>query len=164
MPETAFIKAMVVTLSCAGMAWFGWSFSDQPMRHISWEMDDRRLAIAAFCVSLIGAFFYFQLSRLPEEIKGASLYTGLPVAYLFFAKLLNYEIRHVGDLLHADPIAPRLRNRRVLLPFLHRSHRVHGPARRRVEFLLVILLAIWFCKRAAIRKSLPWRECSPAPC
>src|SRR5690349_7636806 len=90
LPETAFIKMMVVTLSCAGMAWYGWSFSDQPMRYISWEMDDRRLAIAAFCISLIGAFFYFQLSRLPEEIKGASLYTGLPVAYLFFGKLLNY--------------------------------------------------------------------------
>jgi hypothetical protein len=155
LPEAAFAKTMVVTLSCAALTWLGWSVSDQPMRHLSWEMNERRLITAAVFLSLAGAFFFFQISRLPEDVKGASLYTGLPVAYLFFAKLLNY-----GFAL-AVICFVRTRSRVALATAafgaLFYVDRIVFAGRRgdTSELILLILLALWFQRGIAVPRMLP---------
>jgi hypothetical protein len=152
LPEFAFKKTMMVTISCAAMIWIGWLVGRRPMKIFAWEMNEKRLIAAAAILSLFGAFFFFKLSRLPEEVKGASLYTGLPVAYLFFAQLLSYGFAIAMILFARNRSYPALAI--VVFGGLFYADRIIFAGRRAVlsEFIVIILLSLWFGRR----KAVPW--------
>ncbi len=154
LPEGAFAKTMVVTLSCAVMLWLGWTISNRPMRAFSYEMCEQRLITAAAVLSALGAFFYFKISHLPVEVRDLSLPTGLPVAYNFFAKMLGY-----GFAL-ATICFVRTRSRVALAIALFGAtfylERIIFAGRRgdTSEFVLIILLSHWFERGRTVPRAL----------
>src|SRR4029077_995134 len=62
----------------------------RPWRTFDWKFDERKLLLASAVLSLLGAYFYYAITRLPPEMTEASQWTGLPVAYLFIARMLTY--------------------------------------------------------------------------
>lgn len=154
LPEGAFAKTMVVTLSCAVMLWLGWTISNRPMRAFSYEMSEQRLITAAAVLSALGGFFYFKISHLPVEVRDLSLPTGLPVAYNFFAKMLGY-----GFAL-ATICFVRTRSRVALAIALFGAtfylERIILAGRRgdTSEFVLIILLSHWFERGRTVPRAL----------
>ncbi|MBP2300861.1 hypothetical protein [Azospirillum picis] len=154
LPEGAFAKTMVVTLSCAVMLWLGWAVTNRPMRAFAYEMSEQRLITAAAALSAAGAFFYFKISHLPVEVRDLSLPTGLPVAYNFFAKMLGY-----GFTL-ATICFVRTGSRLALVIALFGAmfylERIIFAGRRgdTSEFVLIILLSYWFERGRTVPRAL----------
>ncbi|ODT09755.1 MAG: hypothetical protein ABS35_42615 [Kaistia sp. SCN 65-12] len=118
-----------------------------------WRFDEGRLLAVAAGLSLIGGFFFLKINALPYEIK-YSVYTGLPVVYFFFSRLLPYGFA----------IALLCCARRVSLPaiaivafdtyFYVDRILVHGRRAEAADFLLLIALAVWFQRRLAAPRLL----------
>jgi hypothetical protein len=147
LPPNGLDKALMMTILCLGMCYWGYIGSAHPVRSIAWRLDQRKLLRAAAVLSLVGAFFFFLISRLPEELTATGAWTGLPVAYLFFAEMLNYGFA-IAVLIFA---ATRSRSALIIILFdcLLYFDRIVIAGRRAValEFLLVILCALWFTRR-----------------
>lgn len=143
--------ALLMSILCAGMCYVGWIISDAPAESLHWDLDADRLLGAGAVLSGIGVFFYVLIARLPPEILETGGWTGLPVAYYFFAQVLRYGFA-IAVLLFAQT-----RSRwalalaaadSVILVYMIVIRARRGIA---IEFFLVILCAFWF----ACRKTLP---------
>ncbi|HLO75450.1 MAG TPA: hypothetical protein VK196_03220 [Magnetospirillum sp.] len=153
LPAGAFEKAMVMTISCTALAYLGWAVGNRPLRIMQWEMDDRRLLMVAVALSLIGAFFFFQLSRMSYEVRSVSLPTGLPVAYMFFARLMHYGFA-VGVLCLMRRWS-WLALGVVAMDAMFYLDRIVIVGRRgeTAEFVTIILLAFWYYRRKVIPRT-----------
>ena len=154
LPPDAFTKTALFTILCAAMCGIGWSAARGPFQGPYWTFDERRLLGVSAFLSLSGAFFFYKISQLPEEMRLASLMTGLPVAYLFFAALLTY-----GFAIAVFCFA-RQRSRAALAIAAFNSlfylNAIVFSGRRQVtiEFVLVIALAAWFSRGVAAPRAL----------
>jgi hypothetical protein len=92
LPEGAFEKTIVFMIMCLFMCWLGWSQKAKPFTFFRLDFHEGRLLIVAAFLSVAGAYFYFQLSRLPGELTIAVQMTGVPVIYIFFSRLLSYGL------------------------------------------------------------------------
>ena len=90
LPTGALEATLVFAILCAAMCWFGAAAAGRTIRRAPWILDERRLLVASGTLSLVGAYFYYVISRLPEDMVQNTQWTGLPVAYLFFARMLTY--------------------------------------------------------------------------
>ncbi|HTJ57796.1 MAG TPA: hypothetical protein VL418_09575, partial [Devosiaceae bacterium] len=90
LPSGALESTLVMIILCATMCWLGAAMAHPTNRKPDWIYDDRRLLVAAAVLSLLGGYFYYAISRLPAEMTENTQWTGLPVAYLFFARMLTY--------------------------------------------------------------------------
>jgi hypothetical protein len=143
LPAGALEKTLLVAILSASMCWLG-TVVAAPPRPPRWIFDDNRLLRVSAALSLLGAYFYYKISRLPPEMIQSSQWTGLPVAYLFFARMLTY-----GFAL-AVLMAARTGSRRAWLiaafgaTFYFNSIVIGGRRQDAVEFFLIVLLAWWF--------------------
>ena len=142
--------ATLCVLACA----LGWSLPRRsPAAREPWRFDETKLLAVAAGLSLIGGYFFQKINTLPYEIK-YSLYTGLPVVYIFFSRLLPYGFA----------IALLICARRISLPaiailafdvyFYMDRILVHGRRAEAADFVLLIALAIWFQRRRAAPRLL----------
>jgi hypothetical protein len=144
LPPGALESTLILAILSAIMCWLGSAAVLRPMSLFNWVYDDRRLLLASAALSAIGGYFYYALSRLPPEMLNNTQWTGLPVAYLFFARALIY-----GFAL-AVFLYTRNRSRWALLIALYGAvfclDRIIIDGRRQdlVEFLIIILVALWF--------------------
>lgn len=154
LPESAFAKTMAVTLSCAAALWLGWVSTSQPARGFPREMSEQKLIAAAVVLSAIGGFFYIKISHLPMEIRDLSLPTGLPVAYSFFAKLLAYGFAMA--MICFVRTGSRVALATAAFGSLFYLERIIFAGRRgdTSDFVLMILLSVWFGRRKAIPRSI----------
>jgi len=90
LPPGALEKTLVMASLCAAMCWAGYAISSRPWPLFRWEYDDNRLLKVSIGLSLAGCYFYYAFSQLPEDVLNSSQMTGIPVVYLFFARLLSY--------------------------------------------------------------------------
>jgi hypothetical protein len=150
LPEGAFAKTVLFTTLCAAACGAGWAVGNQPMRILAWRLHERRLLWVAALLSVAGAFFYFKLSRLPKEVLSGSMYTGLPVMYLFFGKLVGYAfVTAVLCFMHrprALALAIALFDAVLMLDRIV----VGGRKSEFTEVLLAILIAAWFRRGIAV--------------
>lgn len=150
LPEGAFEATLIMANLVAAMCWLGSAAVQKPMRAFDWNYDDRRLVYVAAGMSLLGGYFYYALSRLPVEMTGVSQWTGLPVAYLFFARILTYGFA-LGVLIYA-----RTGSRAALLVACYGGifalDRIVNAGRRQdlIEFLTIIMLAFWFQRNRCV--------------
>jgi hypothetical protein len=151
LPPGALESTLVMINLCAVMCWLGAVMARPPRREPEWIYDDRRLMLVSVFLLLVGAYFYYAISRLPTEMVENTQWTGLPVAYLFFARMLTYGFA-IAVLLFA-----RSRSRAALLlalfGALFYADRIIIGGRRldTGEFAMIILLA-WYFQRG---RSLP---------
>ncbi|MBN9026295.1 MAG: hypothetical protein J0H20_11945, partial [Rhizobiales bacterium] len=89
LPVGAMVRTILFTILCVSACGFGWRVTLPRAARPPWQFEERRLLVAAAVFSVIGGYFYVKVSHLPPEIK-YSIFTGMPVVCLFFAKLLNY--------------------------------------------------------------------------
>ena len=140
-----------MSILCAGMCYLGYISSDRPLLAMHWEFDEHRLLLVSGFLSVIGAFFYFQISRLSDDLTVMRQWTGLPVMYLFFAQLHKYGFT-VALLLYV-----KNRSKTALAIVLFDSLFIidwiviRGRRSMLIEFALIILCVFWFVRR----KSLP---------
>src|SRR5260370_417101 len=57
---------------------------------LDWAVAPTKLMGASAALQLSAGCCFYGLSRLPEALKESSTWSGLPVAYLFFAQVLAY--------------------------------------------------------------------------
>jgi len=146
LPAGAMVHTTLFAILCAGACGLGWHVTLPRTAGPPWQFEERRLLLAAAAFSAVGGYFYFKVSHLPPEIK-YSIFTGIPVVYLFFAKLLNYGFA----------IALLCGARRMSLPalaiigfdtlFYAERILVLGRRSETVEFVFLVALAWWFQKR-----------------
>ncbi|CAN7610370.1 hypothetical protein LJR231_004576 [Phyllobacterium sp. LjRoot231] len=154
LPEGGYAKTIAFTILCLSMCWLGWSPNARPFAFFRWDFDEKRLLIAAFFLSLTGAYFYFKLSRLPGEMMVGVQISGAPVAWLFFARFMSYGMA----------IAILCFARRyswtaafiigVDLIFYFDRIVVTGKRAEAVELLIMFALAFWFYKGWVIPRTI----------
>jgi hypothetical protein len=144
LPSEALEATLVLTILSVGMCWLGAAVVRQPMRAGNWDFDDRRLLIASAVLSVLGGYFYFAISRLPPEMVNVSQWSGLPVAYLFFARMMTYGFA-LSVLLFARN-GSRWALAIALFGAMFCLDRILIGGRRQdlVETLTIVLLAFWF--------------------
>jgi hypothetical protein len=153
-PAGAVARTAGFATLCVAACALGWYLPGARARtRMPWRFDEGKLLAIAAALSLIGGFFALKINALPYEIK-YSVYTGLPVVYVFFARLLPYGFA----------IALLCCARRVSLPaiailtfdvyfYLDRIL-VHGRRAEAADFVLLIALALWFQRRWAAARLL----------
>ena len=154
LPSGALESTLVMIILCATMCWLGAAMAHPTNRKPDWIYDDRRLLVAAAVLSLLGGYFYYAISRLPAEMTENTQWTGLPVAYLFFARMLTYGFA-IAVLMFA-----RNGSRVALLlaifgaSFYFDRIVIGGRRADTGEFVMIILLAWWFQRNRCVPRPL----------
>jgi len=144
LPPGALESTLILAILSAVMCWVGAWTAHRPLLAFDWDYDERYLLIASAALSAIGGYFYYTLSRLPLEMLENTQWTGLPVAYLFFARVLTYGFA-LAVLLYARN-GSKLALAVAAYGALFYLDRIVFNGRRQdlVEFLTIILLALLF--------------------
>jgi hypothetical protein len=146
LPAGAAAQTTLFAILCVAACGLGWQVTLPRFASKPWHFDETRLLLASALLSAIGAYFYFALSHLPPEIK-YSIYTGQPVVYQFFAKMLSYgfAIALVCCARRASVAALAI----VAFDTLFYAERILWLGRRSetAEFVFLIALAWWFQRR-----------------
>src|SRR3954452_25014725 len=90
LPIGAVGATLVMASVCAAMCWLGAVSASKPVQPSYQQYDDRRLLMVSALLSVLGAYFFYALGNLPAEMTQNTQWTGLPVAYLFFARVMTY--------------------------------------------------------------------------
>jgi hypothetical protein len=149
-PEAALIKTIIFSCLCLGMCAIGWSYGTRAKASADPVFSEQRLLKAAGMLSLIGAYFFYKFGHLPDDVRLVGQLSGLPVAYLFFAKLLTYGFA-IAILCFARNQS-KLALSILLFDAFFYLERIVIAGRRgdAAEFCLLITLAFWFQKRWAV--------------
>lgn len=150
LPPDAFAKTIGFTVLCLLACRLGWAAHARPFRFLEAHFDEQRLLAVAALFSLAGAYFYFQLSRLPGDLTVGVQMSGVPVIYLFFGRLLSYGL---GIALLCAARRPSLAACAIILfdaTFYFDRIVVTGKRAEAAELVLMVLLAIWFYRRWVI--------------
>ncbi len=150
LPPGGLEKTLIMTILCAAMCWVGTRVVRRPWRAFDWKFDERKLLLVSAMLSLFGAYFYYAITRLPPELTEVSMWTGLPVAYLFFARMMTYGFA-IAVLLFAHN-----RSRLALMvalfgaAFYFDRIAIAGRRAELIEFATIILLAAWFQRKRCL--------------
>lgn len=147
LPPGALDKTLVVTILCTWMCWLGFVWPVGPARLFSCTFDEGRLAVGSLFLSLFGAFFFYKISTLPEEITRATSWSGIVVAYDFFSRVLSYGF--VLALILYLARGSRLALAVLIFDGLFYFHRIVIAGRRwtMVEFTLAVGFLLWLHRR-----------------
>jgi len=150
-PESGLNLFLLISLLSLVMCYVGWKY--QPRLNLNifdWTFSSIRLKTIATLFTVIGILFYYLLSTLPSYMIEASNYSGLPVAYLFFANLLDYGIAIFLVLFLTNK---SLYSLILLIPgVLVHLFRAVSFVRRAdtIEIFIIFLTLLWFIKGKVI--------------
>lgn len=144
LPPRAVDKTLFFAIICLGACWAGWAIGRNSQGMRDFAFSERRLLHAAGAMSLLGAYFFYQFSQLPDEERLRGILTGTAVAYLFFAKLLTYGFA-IALLCYARNPS-KLALAIIVFGALFYLERIVIAGRRgeTAEFFLLIALSLWF--------------------
>jgi hypothetical protein len=153
LPPGAVESTVLMATLCAAMCWLGAAVAHPPYRKPISTYDDRRLLVVSAVLSLLGGYFYYAISRLPPEMTEGG-WTGLPVAYYFFARMLTYGFA-IAVLMFARN-GSRVACLIALYGALFFFDRIVIGGRRQDtgEFVMIILLAWWFQRDRCVPRPL----------
>lgn len=149
-PGEGVLKTSIMTALCLLMIYLGSTVRVNPMHSMNWLFDKNRLLFVSVFLSLFGAFFFFQISRLPAEVVSTGRWSGAVVMYWFFGSALKYGFALAVLIFTAT--SSRFALGVILFDTVFYLDRIIVGARRgdAVEFVLVILLLFWFQRRRSI--------------
>jgi hypothetical protein len=153
-PAGAVARTTAFAILCVAGCALGWYLPHRraPTR-VPWHFDENRLLVVAAALSLIGAYFFMKINALPYEIK-FSVYTGLPVVYIFFSRLLTYGFA-IALICCARRVSwPAITILAFDIFFYLDRILVHGRRAEAADFVLLVALAIWFQRRRAAPRIL----------
>jgi hypothetical protein len=148
-PPGALEKTIFMAWLCLLACWAGYVFNRRPARLFEWRFDRRRLVWASAALSLLGAFFFYQVSLLAVDVieRFGGQWTGVITIYIFLGRLLTVGFA-MALLLHlAKPTWPTLTIVVFGLSFYLDRILIHGRRQDAVELCLMVLMALWFQRR-----------------
>jgi hypothetical protein len=154
LPEGAYAKTIFLGVLCLLALRLGWSSRARPLAMFEIAFSERRLVIVAALFSVIGAWFYEKLSHLPGDVSIGVQMSGMPVVYLFFARLLTYGLA-IALLCAARKPSPLLFA--IIgfdLIFYFERIVITGKRAEATELALMIVLPLWFFRRWAPPRAL----------
>lgn len=154
LPPGGLAKTALMSVLCLGMCYLGWVCCRRPMRALAWSYSPDRLLWVSAAYVAFGAYFFFMISRLPEELTSMGEWTGLPVAYLFFAHVLSYGFAVAVFLFARRPAWPALAVAAAAALFYLDRILLAGRRGVSLEFIFVILCACWFVRRVAVPRAV----------
>ena len=154
LPPGALDKTVFMSILCLLMVYIGASFGKHPYRTFEWQFKQNRLLVASAVLSIIGALFFMQISRLPVELTSASQWTGIVVAYNFFAQAMTYGLA-IAVLVYASTSSKAALGI-ILFDLTFYADRIFVGARRgdTAEILIIIFLALWFKRGWVVPRSI----------
>ncbi|MGH6858780.1 MAG: hypothetical protein ACRECY_00905 [Phyllobacterium sp.] len=146
-PEAALVKTLFFSCWCLAMCGIGWSVGARAKSMTDYAFSEKSLLNGAAFLSLIGAFFFYKFGHLPDDVRLRGQLTGLPVVYLFFAKLMTYGFA-LALICYARKTS-KFALCILLFDTMFYLERIIIAGRRSdtAEFCLLIALAFWFQKR-----------------
>ena len=149
-PDAAFRQTIGFMIICLVMCWLGWRGNAKPFAILRHDFSETRLLVAASCLSAVGAYFYFALSRLPSELTVAVQMTGIPVIFVFFSRLLVYGLAISVLCLVRRFSFTALAVVTFDLAFVGDRIIRGGSRADTVELLFILALAWWFYRRRSV--------------
>jgi hypothetical protein len=154
LPKGGFERTIAFSILCLFMCWLGWAVKARPFAFFRVTFDEFRLLLVAAGLSATGAFFYYQLSRLPGDMTIAVQMSGISVMYLFFGRFLTY-----GLAIAALCMARRFSLFALViicfdLFFYVDRIIVTGKRAEAVELLAIFALAYWFYRGWLLPRSI----------
>lgn len=146
LPPGAFATTVSFTIGCAAMCLLGWRAGTRPLRSMQRaEFDERRVAALAAGLSLLGAFFFYKLSLLPDHIKYETQPSGIATVYLFLGDMVTYGLALA--LLSCARRPSKLALATIAFDLLLMISRIllKGQREGTAQLALIILLTLWFC-------------------
>nr|WP_255599921.1 hypothetical protein [Afifella sp. IM 167] len=143
-PEADFTRALGFAIVCLLLLQIGWTRGQKPLGIFRQAFDERRLLQAAGILSLVGASFYYRLSHLPGELVVGVQVTGLPVVYLFFARLMTYGLVIAFLCFARRPSWPAAIVIAFDLFFYLERIVITGKRAEATELTMIVLLSLWF--------------------
>lgn len=154
LPASAFAQAALFTVLCAAACGVGWAAGRRGQGGAPWVLARRPTISVAAVLTALGSVFYYKLSTLPADATESTLLSGLPVIYLFLAKLLSY------GLYLAILCSFRFKSKTAAVIALAGAalllHRVLLLGRRgeTAEAFIAVALAAWFVWGMAVPRGL----------
>jgi hypothetical protein len=149
LPDGSFARVTFMGTLCAGMCLLGYIWPSKPMVALHWEYDQDRLIRAALFLTLFGTFFSFLYDLLPKTKVGGQM-SGLSVALLFFADVLQYGFA-LAVLVYARSRSKwALAIAAVGAYFYLQGIIVGGRRATASEFFFVLALSLWFGRRKSL--------------
>jgi hypothetical protein len=131
-----------MSILCLAAAFLGYRLNQKSAQLFNWRFSYNRLLISSLLLSLIGAYFFYQMSQLAPE--AGSQWTGIITIYHFFSSLLTigFIIAVLLYVRHPSLITLAIIAFNSIL-YLERIL-IAGRRAAIIEFGMIILLAIWF--------------------
>jgi hypothetical protein len=138
-------RMMLFSSACALMTGIGWLAGQRPLeRGVHLVIGERRLLYLALLLSLGGAYFYFQVSRVPPEIRLSTMPSGLMVMYSFLQRMLTFGLVIAVLCLARRPSPMAWSIALFDLTLLGDRLLIAGRKGETTEALLAVLIALWF--------------------
>ena len=153
LPGQSLDKTILMSILCQAMCYLGWNCR-RPKPSTNWTVHRNRLLWVGIAYVAIGAYFFFLISRLPHELTESTQWSGLPVAYYFFANVLSYGFAIVVVMFAAErSLVPLLLS---LYATIFYADRILFAGRRGIffEFVFIVLCAFWFRQKLAAPRGL----------
>ncbi|WP_412851401.1 hypothetical protein [Ectothiorhodospira shaposhnikovii] len=149
LPHGGLDKTIFMAILCLGAAWLGYEMNRRPARLFAWDFDHKRLLAGAAAMTLLGAFFYYQVSQLAVEVieQHGGAWTGIITIYVFFSNLLTFGMALALILYVRKPNWHALALVLFGLVFYLERIVVRGRRAAMVELGVMVLLALWFNRR-----------------
>lgn len=156
LPEGALDMYLIMAMLCMVCGLIGDRLPSKPLPLWNWDLDERKLVWVAGGLTAVGGIFQIALGDATEgEFSAADLaVSGLPVALLFFARVLPYGLA-MSVFLYV-----KRRSRMTLwiaaVGFMFQFERIILQGRRSnlFEIAFIILLSCWFGKGWMIPRGL----------
>lgn len=153
--DGAVAKTALFGAFCVIALLLGWRIGRRaPLRALDWTFDERALLNAAAAMSLIGAFFYWMITRLPPELTEATRWSGPGTIYLFFAKTLTYGFAVAVLCMVRRPSWKAAAIIGFCLIFILDRVVIHGRRAEAVDLVMILMLAAWFQRRIVIARPI----------
>lgn len=142
LPDGALEKTVFMSMLCLAAIYVGYQMNSRPAKLFVWQFRYKRLLVASILLSLVGSYFFYQMSRLAPE--AGMQWSGKITIYHFFSGLLTLGFV-IAVLLHIK------RQSWVTLAIIGFNCSLYleriliaGRRAAMIEFGMIILLAIWF--------------------
>lgn len=149
LPPGGLEKTIFMAILCLAAAWLGYTQNRRPAELFRWQFDPRRLLWGSAVLSLLGAFFFYQVSLLAADAiaEHGGAWTGIITIYVFLAKLLSFGMVIALILYLKKPSWPTLLILLFDLMFYLDRIIIQGRRGAMVELGLMLLMALWFQRR-----------------
>lgn len=149
LPKGGLEKTIFMAILCVGAAWIGYTFNQRPARLFWWQFDRQRLLRGSAALSLLGAFFFYQVGLLAATVTAETggQWTGIITIYVFMGRLLSIGMVIALILYLNKPGWPALLIFLFDLMFYLDRIIIKGRRADMVELGLILLMALWFYRR-----------------